>query len=178
LAVCIVKLNKNAKAAIEEWPLQLCTVCGEAKTAGQVWFLLAESSWEDKLRILQWQDRLANREGIHRACSPAHVQELVTHWMAMGTLDYPFADVGLRAPQPQRKPRLLPIFEEPDTQAVRQLGEISVHRESMTRALEENPESLQIILDELTDTLERETAGALARFESALRTSSGCLRQV
>lgn len=144
---------------------------------GQVWFLLAESPWEDKLRILHWQDRLARREGIHRACSPAHVQELVTHWMTMGTLDYPFADSGFSIPV-QRRLASVPMIEEADTSSVRQVGEISVQRESVSRALEENPDSLQIILDELSDALERETAGAITRFESAGGLFSRPLRQM
>lgn len=162
---------------MQEMTVPICTVCGEARLAGQVWFLLAESPWEDKLRILHWQDRLARREGIHRACSPAHVQELVTHWMTMGTLDYPFADAGLTAP-PWRNLASVPVVEEPDTSGVRQVGEISVHRESVSRVLEENPDSLQIILDELSDALERETAGSMTRFESAERIFSRPLRQM
>lgn len=151
---------------MQETAMQICTVCGEQKISGQVWFLLAESPSEDKLRILHWQDRLANREGIHRACSPAHVQELVTHWMTMGTLDYPFANAGPTVAS-RRRLASVRVVEEPDIQGIRQLGEIAVHRESVSRVLEENPDSLQIILDELSDTLERETAGGLARFESA-----------
>jgi hypothetical protein len=165
-------------SSMQPVPIQVCTVCGEERTAGQVWFLLAESPWEDKLRILQWQDRLANREGIHRACSPAHVQELVTHWMTMGTLDYPFANSGLLAVRSQPRLASVPVVEEPDTGGVRQVGELAVHRESLGRVLEENPDSLQIILDELSDALERETAGSIARFESVTRLSSGPLRQM
>jgi hypothetical protein len=28
---------------------------------------------------------------VYAACGAEHVQQLVIHWMAMGTLDYPFA---------------------------------------------------------------------------------------
>ena len=163
---------------MQKLPIVVCTVCGEQRAPGQIWFLLAESPWEDKLRILQWQDRLASRDGIHRACSAAHVQELVTHWMTMGTLDYPFANAGFGPVAPERAPGSFVVFEEPDTQDVRQVGELAVHRESVSRALEENPDSLQIILDELSDALERESAGTMGRFESASRLSSGWLRQM
>ena len=160
---------------MQETPRQVCTVCGEQRMSGQVWFLLAETPWEDKLRILHWQDQLANREGIHRACSPAHVQELVTHWMTMGTLDFPFADSGPTLAS-RRRLASVPMVEVPDTQGVRQVGEIVVHRESVSRVLEENPDSLQTILDELSDALERETAGSLARFESVGLPFSGPFR--
>ena len=162
---------------MQEAPMPVCTVCGEARMAGQVWFLLAESPGEDKLRILHWHDQLARREGIHRACSPAHVQELVTHWMTMGTLDYPFADSGLTVSS-QGRLASVAMIEEPDTCCVRQVGEILVHRESVSRVLEENPDSLQVILDELSDALERETIGSMTRFESAGRLFSRPLRQM
>ena len=166
-----------AVTSMPEMSEAVCTVCGQARVPGQVWFLLADSPWEDKLRILHWQNRLANREGIYRACSPAHVQELVSHWMAMGTLDYPFANTGCARPS-RRTLASVPVVEEPDTSGVRQVGEIAVHRGILSRVLEEDPDSLQIILDELSDVLERETAGDRARFESAARLLAGPLRQM
>ena len=72
-------------------PLPSCTICGEEKIPPQVWFLVTESHWEDKLKILHWQDEVAGRAGIYRACCPAHVEELVIHWMTTGSLDFPFA---------------------------------------------------------------------------------------
>jgi hypothetical protein len=173
-----VKRSRGDRAVPGRLILPVCGVCGEERQAGQVWFLLVESPSEDKLRVLQWQEGLAGREGVHRACSPAHVQELVTHWMTMGTLDYPFADVGLRPNQTLPMLGSLRVIQEPDTCGIRELGELSVHRESLGRVLEESPESLQIILDELSDALLREIAGASARFESPPRLSSGCLRQM
>jgi hypothetical protein len=59
-----------------------------------VCFLVAESHWEDKLKVLEWQDELARRRGIYAAWSGEHVEELVVHLMTTGSLDYPFATVG------------------------------------------------------------------------------------
>jgi hypothetical protein len=157
-------------------PIPVCAVCGQEKSAGQVWFLLAESPWEDKLRILHWQDRLANRDHIHPACSPAHVQELVTNWMSMGTLDYPFPNVGSARAHSPRNVGGVRGVEELDTRGIHQIGEIAVDRESLERALEENPDALQVVLDELTDALEQELAGDLARFEWVRRMSPGSFR--
>jgi hypothetical protein len=153
-------------------------VCEEERASGETWFLVAESLCEDKLQILYWNDQLAYRDGVHRACCPEHVQELVTHWMTMGTLEYPFADAGTKILKPRARIASVPVFEEPDTRGVRMIGEISVHRESMERALEESPESLQIILDELADTLERASSGELAHYESAAQLSPGWLRPI
>ena len=66
--------------------MQECTICGEERLAGQVWFLVAESHWEDKLKVLEWQDELSSRRGIYAACSGGHVEELVVHWMTTGSL--------------------------------------------------------------------------------------------
>jgi len=74
--------------------MQECAICGEGRSAEQVWFLVAESHWEDKLKVLEWQDELARRRGIYAAWSGEHVEELVVHWMTTGSLDYPFATVG------------------------------------------------------------------------------------
>jgi hypothetical protein len=154
---------------------QVCTICGEEKSAGQVWFLVAESHWEDRLKILRWEDELANRKGMHSACCPAHVQELVTYWMSSGGVDFLLPSAGAGGlPQPFRSK--LPYVIEPDTRGAREIGELSVDRASVGRALNENPDSLLIILDELRDALERETIGASARLESA--TTSRLIRQV
>ncbi|HXZ40909.1 MAG TPA: hypothetical protein VEG68_09210 [Terriglobales bacterium] len=164
---------------MDETPSPVCTICGEEKSEGQVWFLVAQSHWEDKLKILRWQDEIADRRGMHRACCPAHVQELVTHWMTSGDLDFllssvEVAPITLRRLQGSR----LPIVAEADTRGAGEIGELAVHRESIGRALNENPDSLLIILDELRDALEREMTGASVRLESGAAMGSGFLRQI
>jgi hypothetical protein len=157
--------------------LQVCTICGEEKAAGQVWFLVAESHWDDRLKVLQWQEDLANRNGMHQVCCPHHVQELVMHWMASGELG--FALTGTEPVNSLFRVRgsALPIVIDADTRGGRELGELAVDRESVGRALNENPDSLMIIVDELRDALEREVAG-VARLESGPAMSSGLVRQM
>ena len=77
-----------------------CVICGEEKPDHDSWFLLAENQWEDKLKVLQWNKQLAKSGAL--ACSPAHVEELVIHWMTTGSLDYPFARTSTR---PRWRPR-------------------------------------------------------------------------
>jgi hypothetical protein len=158
--------------------MKVCAICGEQKCEGQVWFLVAESHWEDKLKILQWKDELANRRGIHQACCPAHVQELVTHWMTSGNLDFLLASVDVLPKERRTQSSALPIVAEADTRGGREIGELAVDRESVGRALNENPDSLLIILDELRDALERETTGASARLESGAGMGWGWMRQM
>src|ERR1700680_359311 len=155
-----------------------CTICGDERSAGQVWFLVAESHWEDKLKVLEWQDLLAKRPGIYAACSAGHVEELVVHWMTTGSLDYPFATVGHKPGRRTVPGSFLPTIEEPDTRGTRQIGELAVDRECVRRALRDDPESLRGILDELVHALERETTGITARLESADAMSYGFPREI
>ncbi len=116
-----------------------CAICGEANSEPTQWFLVTENYWEDKLKVLEWSYPLARQHGIHLACSAAHVQELVVHWMATGS------------------PRFGPVS---GTHGVRTLGELTVHRESLRRVLSENPESLKSILDVLHGALQPDDAPA------------------
>jgi hypothetical protein len=138
--------------------MNVCAICGENRLAGDVWFLLTENRWEDKLKVLRWNDRLAAQGGIQRACSVAHVEELVVHWMTTGSLDYPFARVGFSAGATPRFNRLRERDDGVDSSCVQQIGELAVHRESMERILVESPQSLRTILDALLGALRRESA--------------------
>ena len=140
-----------------------CAICGEEKRDGQVWFLILGSGWEDKLRILQWHDKLSTCEGVHRLCCSAHVQELVVHWMTTGSLDYPFAQVLSGSRRRSETSGCVPALHAAvDTRCARQIGELAVHRESLRRALTEDPESLQVILNELVAALEKEVSNSAA----------------
>lgn len=125
----------------------VCDACGDLRLAGEVWFLIAEDDWSDKLRILRWDDGLAASANLRRACCPFHVQELVVQWIATGSL--PEAVAATDTPQPL----------ELDSCGARQIGELSVHRESVKRVLLETPGSLKVVLVALLEALERETPG-------------------
>jgi hypothetical protein len=134
-----------------------CTICGGCKLGTQRWFLILEDRWQDKLKILHWDDRLAIRRGIHHVCGAAHLQELVVHWMTTGSLDYPFALTVSRPESPAARPSPeWPARRVSEDGRVRPIGELSIHRDSMRRVLSENPESLRSILDALLSALERD----------------------
>jgi len=135
-------------------PIRRCTICGEEKSDGQVWFLVTEVARQDRLKILHWNDNLAHRWGIHRACCPAHVQELVAHWMVNGSLDDLFAAVEILALPPRASCGVVPVFDQPDARGTQEIAELSVHRESVQRALKENADSLNILMNELWDVLQ------------------------
>jgi hypothetical protein len=130
-----------------------CAICLEPRLGGDGWFLLIENRWTDRLKILGWNDGLASEPGVYTACGAEHVQQLVIHWMAMGTLDYPFARAHREAKRSLRRPSEKPATPEPDTRGIRIFGELAVHRESLERVLSENPQSLASILLALISAL-------------------------
>jgi hypothetical protein len=132
-----------------------CALCGEPRMRGEAWFLLTENQWTDRLKILAWNDALADAPGVYAACGAAHVQQLVVHWMATGSLSFPFArgvaSSGEAIRKRPRGTRTEPV--EPDTAGSQILGELAVHRESLARVLRESPESLAGILEALISAL-------------------------
>lgn len=135
----------------------VCGICGNEKQSSEEWFLMAESRWQDRLKILRWHDQLAPQEGLSCACSPAHVQELVVHWMTTGSLDYPFARTSRFGRAKEKLVSELVQMSEPDITGAQQISELSVHRESIRRVLAESPQSLTSILEALLSALERKT---------------------
>lgn len=142
-----------------------CTICGAPKGEEQGWFLISEDHWQDKLRLLHWDDHLARQCDMHCACSPGHLQQLVIHWMTTGSLEHPFAIAHSEIPSARRPSASDWRFRPSEKNAPKPIGELSVHRESMQRVLQENPQSLQTILDALLSALHKEAQLPPARPE-------------
>jgi hypothetical protein len=66
-----------------------CAVCGEGNSENKTRFLLAENRWQDKLTILEWNEQTASHTSVQVACCVNHAEELVVHWIATGSLNYP-----------------------------------------------------------------------------------------
>src|SRR5437867_6940065 len=64
----------DERSGMQKSRVYTCVICGEEKPDHDSWFLLAENQWEDKLKVLQWNEQLAKSGAL--ACSPAHVEEL------------------------------------------------------------------------------------------------------
>lgn len=144
-----------------------CAICGEANPDPSQWFLVTENHWEDKIKILEWNSFLASQQGICLACCPSHVQELVVHWMATGSVSYPFAQTATHETG-RRWNDFNKLRVVVNTVGVRTLSELTVHRESMRRVLGENPESLKSILDALLEALQPANATARGQLEMLL----------
>ena len=152
----------DERSGMQKSRVYTCVICGEEKPDHDSWFLLAENQWEDKLKVLQWNEQLAKSGAL--ACSPAHVEELVIHWMTTGSLDYPFARTSTRPRWRPRQPWRASC--DLDMTGVRQIGELAVDRESIERVLSDSPQSLQTILDALMDALRQETSSLYKAVES------------
>jgi len=130
-----------------------CGICGCKKlSADENWFLLCESRWQDRLKILRWNEQLAMHQSVYCACSAAHVQELVIHWMITGGLDYPFAVTTSNSSDTRTGSTA--TDHNFYLSAAEQIGELSVHRESIQRVLAESPQSLTVILEALHAALD------------------------
>jgi hypothetical protein len=138
---------------------KVCSICGQPHWAEDGWFLLAESRWQDRVRILDWNDKLANQPGVHCACSAPHVEQLVVHWMTTGSLGHPFARPESEATFRPRRPRRKQVQAGTDTTGGRLIGELAVDRESMLRVLRESPHSLTSILEALVRAHRRDLEG-------------------
>jgi hypothetical protein len=139
------EMNHDAKA--------YCAICLETRLDEDGWFLLRENQWTDRLQIVRWDDALAAKPEVQAACGAAHVQQMVVHWMTTGSLNYPFARSDSHPPRNQKRCPEPSMQTDADTRGIKVLGELAVHRESLERALRENPESLSSILQALLSAL-------------------------
>ncbi len=144
-----------------------CAICLEACVQKAGWFLLTENRWTDRLKILGWDDSLAAQPGTYAACGAAHAQQLVIHWMAMGTLDFPFARAYSQNKKSHRRNGASeqPCDTDADTKGVKVYGELAVHRESLKRILSESPQSLGSVLQALAGALGDRKSSVLAERE-------------
>jgi hypothetical protein len=119
-----------------------CEVCGAPKK-GEDWFLVTEDPGQDTLQILKWNIRLAEQEGMRHLCTSAHVEELVSHWMMTGSLDYGWSQ---------------PVYDQSSRSVDRldgsfRLGELMLDRASFA-ALGERPDMLSSILEAIDGALQ------------------------
>jgi len=130
-----------------------CAVCGIETQQSASWFLVAENRWVDRLKILFWHPVLAAQNGLLTVCNRQHLRMLLIHWLTRANLEFQ-AD---RHPA-GRIPRESLTEAELAPLAVDQfVGELAVHRESLSRAWTGSPETLECILNALLTDVEPKT---------------------
>jgi len=133
----------------------VCEICGRETDPTSRFFLLAASRWGDRLKILRWHPDLAPLEGVHLACRPDHVAELVLHWIVMGSLDHPFikdSGTGYQVEAALTGHANLPADSLPRQFST---GELALRRESLRAILEHNPQSMIAIMEALILALQK-----------------------
>jgi hypothetical protein len=139
-----------------------CEICGNTGPEQDQWYLLSASRWQDRLKIMSWNEEMAQQDGVHLACGINHVRELVSHWLITGSLDFPFAHLAGKQASSAKSSE--PVLCSGSTQ----IGELAVHRESLEHILAENPCTMTTILDALISALSRQPRSDEVVTEEAL----------
>jgi hypothetical protein len=119
-----------------------CAVCGRESSEHAGWFLVVENAWLDRVKILSWHPALAEQDQMQSVCGKRHLQILVTHWLTYANLNFvlfriPEFALTANADATEAKP-------EPPS-AGRLVGELAVHRESLSRLWTGSPEARESI---------------------------------
>jgi hypothetical protein len=125
------------------------------------WFLVVENRWLDRLKILSWHPVLATGKDMRSVCGRQHLKVLITHWLTVGSLELQ-ANASL----------VVPITSESQTEADlgplsvgRLVGELSVHREALSRVWTGSRETLECILRALIGPAEPRTPASFSVFD-------------
>jgi hypothetical protein len=125
-----------------------CTVCGLDTFGHKGWFLVIENRWLDHLKILSWHSSLAVRTDMKSACSRQHLKTLISHWLTQASLRLPPALLPPLQVGGEPSPKDVDLDLGPDSIG-RLVGELAVHRESLSRVWSGSPAALEYILDAL-----------------------------
>ncbi|MBI1740548.1 MAG: hypothetical protein HY233_07825 [Acidobacteriales bacterium] len=128
-----------------------CVVCGVETKRHSGWFLVVENRWLDRLTVLSWHPLVARQAKMQSVCSKQHLKTLLTHWLTHANLQFLATGSSHWAVPGDTG------SSESDsvTVAVSKLvGELTVHRESLSRVWTGSPETLECILNALIGGLE------------------------
>src|SRR5439155_23264583 len=83
-----------------------CAICGKLTVGDERWLLMVENRWQDRLKILHWDNPIATMKGVKVVCGAEQAREIVVHWMTTGSMAYPFCpiDEGWAEGQEKRAP--------------------------------------------------------------------------
>lgn len=123
-----------------------CSVCGMETRRHSGWFLVAENHWLDRIKVLSWHPVLARQPAMRSACCAEHLKTLLMHWLTHANLQL-LAGGGEMWRESDHE---LAAESDGVNQSVGKLvGELAVHRESLSRAWTGSAESLECILNAL-----------------------------
>ncbi|MFZ3264438.1 MAG: hypothetical protein WA172_10595 [Terriglobales bacterium] len=124
-----------------------CSLCGLVSSHHDGWFLVIENRWLDRLKILSWHSSLATQKEIKSACSRQHLRMLIGQWLVDASLRLP--PLANTPPTPIASAPGRPEFDLEHNSAGYLLGELSVHRETLSGGWTGSHAALEAILDAL-----------------------------
>lgn len=130
-----------------------CVVCGRESRRHEGWFLVVENPWLDRIKILAWHPAVARLARLQSVCGKEHLKTLLTHWLthanlqflAAGASHWRFADDPIKS-----------ACDSVSVSGGKLVGELAVHRESLSRVWTGSPEALECILTALIGGMENE----------------------
>jgi hypothetical protein len=123
-----------------------CAVCSTESNEHRSWFLVVENTWLDRVRILSWHPALAEQASMRSVCGTRHLQALITHWLTCANLKF-VPSTGPEFALPGKQ-----VVAEGETEAAsggRFVGELAIHRESLSRLWTGSPETRESIFHAL-----------------------------
>lgn len=123
-----------------------CSVCGMEASDHTGWFLVVENCWLDRLKVLHWHPLLAEQAHMQSVCGKFHLKTLITHWLIHANLQLLAAGASDWALAADTGPDELTCGASSMGSLV---GELAIHRESLSRAWSGSPEALECILNAL-----------------------------
>lgn len=132
-----------------------CTICGTESRRHAGWYLVVENQWLDRVKILAWHPVLARQTNMQSVCSGDHLKTLLTHWLN-------FANLRVLSGGITGKPGSVDEGQsEPDpliASVGRLVGELAVHRESLSRMWTGSPQAFECILNALVGRIAVESS--------------------
>jgi len=123
-----------------------CAVCGCESHLRSGWFLVAENSWLDRLKVLSWHPVLAEQTAMLSVCGKRHLKTVITQWLTEANLPgSPSTEPTWAIPSENAPPE----DEAHPVAAGKLVGELAVQRESRSNLWTGSPEALECILDAL-----------------------------
>ncbi len=123
-----------------------CVVCRKWSHEHSSWFLVIENAWLDRLKILYWHPVLAEQEAMHSACGKRHLELLITHWLTYANLHFEAATIPeLILAEHEYGPGQYLHLPHPG----QLVGELSVHRDSLSRLWTGSAEAREEIFEAL-----------------------------
>jgi hypothetical protein len=125
-----------------------CVVCGAEAHRHLGWFLVVENTWLDRVKILVWHPVLARQASMQSVCGEQHLKTLLTHWLTHANLKF-FA-TGVPS-WPAVDPDDFPEGDSITMSVGRFVGELAVHRESLSRVWTGSAQALECIVSALVE---------------------------